>query len=271
MTTMDFEKELREFPAGRSGDESMLDPMLAEGRRRLSRALKRVARPQAKVGEIDTPLGPLFVAESERGIVAVRFIDGADFDRELDALRARFDLAENRAAANKIGDEIRRHLAGDNSALAHRIDLSLVPSEFQRRTLRALLRIPRGSVTTYRALAEAVGAPDAQRAVGNTMASNPVPIYVPCHRVIRSDGSLGNYGGGVERKLVLLRAEGFRVGEALKLAREVVLGHRETGIFCRPGCPAARRAKPGKTLIVADSSLARGMGMRPCRVCRPLQ
>ena len=269
MTTMDFEKELREFPAGGSGDETMLDLALAEGRRRLSRALKRVARPRARVGEIDTPVGPLFVAESERGIVAVRFIDGADFDRELHALRERFDLAENRAAANKVGDEIRRHLAGDNSALTHRIDLSLVPSEFQQRTLRALTRIPPGAVTTYRALAEAVGAPDAQRAVGNTMASNPVPIYVPCHRVIRSDGSIGNYGGGVERKLALLRAEGFRIGDALKLSEGVVLVHRETRIFCRPGCSAARRAKPGRTLMVADSSRARGMGMRPCGICRP--
>ena len=266
---MDFEKELREFPAGGSGDESTLDSALAEGRRRLSRALKRVARPRARIGEIDTPVGPLFVAESDRGIVVVRFVDGVGLDRELHALRAEFDLVENRAAVNEIGDEIRRHLAGDNSALAHRIDLTLVPSEFQQRTLRALIRIPAGSVTTYSALAEAVGAPDAQRAIGNTMASNPVPIYVPCHRVIRSDGSIGNYGGGVARKLALLRAEGFRIDDALKLSESVVLGHRGTRIFCRPGCPAARRAKPGKTLMVADSSLARGMGMRPCKICRP--
>lgn len=271
MTTMDLEKELRELPVNDSNNENALDSTLAEGRQRLSRALKRVARPQARIGEIDTPVGPLFVAESDRGIVAVRFLDGAGFDRDLRALRALFDLVENRTALREVRDEIRRHLAGDASALAHRIDLRLVPSEFQQRTLRALMRIPAGAVTTYRALAEAVGAANAQRAVGNTMASNPVPIYVPCHRVIRSDGTLGNYAGGLARKLALLRAEGFRIDDRLKLSESVVLGNRETRIFCLPQCPAARRAKPGKTLMVADSLLARGMGMRPCRICQPLQ
>lgn len=270
ITAMDFEKELKELRIGDTEDANALDAALAEGRRRLEGALKRIARPRARIGRIETPVGPLLVALSERGIVAIRFVDGRDFDPKLRALRARFDLVEDRDAAEEIGDEIRRHLEGDRSALAHRVDLSLVPSDFQRRTLRELGRIPAGSVTTYRALAESVGAPDAQRAIGNTMAMNPVPIYVPCHRVIRSDGTVGNYGGGVACKLALLGAEGFRMDAGPRLSKGIVLGHRGTRIFCRPECSAARRAAPGRRLIVADASLARGMGMRPCRICRPL-
>jgi methylated-DNA-[protein]-cysteine S-methyltransferase len=101
------------------------------------------------------------------------------------------------------------------------------------------------------------------------MASNPIPIFVPCHRVIKSDGTIGNYGGGVNRKIVLLRTEGFVVKPDLKLLKRSVLGHQKTRIFCRPDCSAAKRAGQANQLIFADTAHAQRAGMRPCKICRP--
>ncbi len=122
---------------------------------------------------------------------------------------------------------------------------------------------------TYQGLAAAIGEPSGQRAIGNSMAHNPVPLYVPCHRVVRSDGTVGNYGGGVERKLKLLGIEGFRVGRDRRIPAEAVVGHTATRIYCRPGCSAAERASAAHVLVFADAAHARGAGMRACQICRP--
>ena len=106
---------------------------------------------------------------------------------------------------------------GGIDAVDRPVDLSLVESDFQRRAYSLLRKVPAGAVITYQGLAAAAGNPDAQRAIGTTMATNPIPIFVPCHRVIQSDGTIGNYGGGVDNKIKLLRAEGFEVGRDLRL------------------------------------------------------
>ena len=249
-------------------DDSGLDAIVAEGRRRFDKLIARERRPIARVGVIDSPMGRLFVADGPRGILAIHFMDGKGLD-PLKMMRGKFDVVEDQAAADRIGDEIRRFVAGDRSALKHDIDLSLVESDFKRRALTRLRTVPLGSVVTYQGLAAACGAPDGQRAIGNAMGSNPVPIYVPCHRVIKSDLSIGNYGGGVDRKLKLLRAEGFAVGKDLRVPARAVMGHQRTHIFCRPECSSAKRAKVGRFYIYADSERARSAGLRACKICHP--
>jgi methylated-DNA-[protein]-cysteine S-methyltransferase len=249
-------------------DDHGLDAILAEGRQRFDHAVARERRPIARVGVIDSPVGRLFIAEGPRGILAIHFMDGRG-PEPVEALRGKFDIIEDRAAADRIGDEIRRFVAGDRTALKHDIDLSLVESDFKRRALTKLCKVPLGSVVTYQGLAAACGAPDGQRAIGNAMGSNPVPIYVPCHRVIKSDLSIGNYGGGVERKLKLLRAEGFAVGKDLRVPARAVMGHQQTHIYCRPECSAAKRAKVGRFYIYADPERARTAGLRACKICHP--
>ena len=249
-------------------DDPGLDAILADGRRRVAKALTRVRRPLARVGVIDSPMGRLFIADGPRGILAIHFLDGKGLE-PLAAMRGKFDVVEDQAAADRIGDEIRRFVAGDRAALKHEIDLSLVESDFKRRALTKLCKVPLGSVVTYQGLASAIGAPDGQRAIGNAMGSNPVPIYVPCHRVIKSDLSIGNYGGGVDRKLKLLRAEGFAVGKDLRMPARAVMGHQRTHIYCRPECSAAKRADMGRCYIYADSERARGAGLRACKLCHP--
>ncbi len=249
-------------------DDHGLDAILAEGRRRFDKVLSRERRPIARVGVIDSPMGRLFIADGPRGILAIHFMDGKGPD-PLEMMRGKFDVVEDQAAADRIGDEIGRFVAGDRTALKHEIDLSLVESDFKRRALTKLRKVPLGSVVTYQGLAAAVGAPDGQRAIGNAMGSNPVPIYVPCHRVIKSDLSIGNYGGGVDRKLKLLRAEGFAVGKDLRVPARAVMGHQRTHIFCRPECSAAKRADIGRMFIFADPERARSAGLRACKMCHP--
>jgi len=251
-------------------DDAAVDAALRAVRPKLARALGRARRPLARVGVIDSPVGRLLVAESARGLLAVQFLDVPDAPDALAALKEGFDLVEDPRVGERIEREIERYLNGDMHALDRPVDLSLVRSDFQRRALMRLRRtIPPGSVITYQGLAAAVGAPSSQRAIGNTMAINPVPLYVPCHRVIRSDGTIGNYGGGVARKIKLLRAEGFSVARDHRLPASSVMGHLVTHIFCRPQCHAAMRASPARSIIFADSGHARSAGLRACKLCHP--
>lgn len=251
-------------------DEARLDELLKAAHRRFDPALKRIRRPRVEIGVAATSLGALLIARSARGLLLVRFPDTPGTAALLAELKERFDLVESAAAAAAIGDEIERLLRGETAPLAARpVDLSLVASAFQRRALTRLRKVPAGAVTTYQALAAASGSPSAQRAIGNTVAVNPIPIYIPCHRVIKADGSLGNYGGGVERKRKLLRAEGFGVDRRDRIPAGAVYGHLVTRIFCRPTCAAAQRARIERMLIFPDTKGAAAAGMRPCKLCHP--
>jgi methylated-DNA-[protein]-cysteine S-methyltransferase len=262
-----LEEQPARVPTG--GDEEELNDLLREGRRRVEHVLRHLRRPRAAVGVVRTALGRLLIVDGPRGIVAIHFLDISDAGWRLAALRRNFDLVEQTTAVEEIRREIGRFLGGDHSALKRPVDLSAVESPFKRRALQKLRHLPPGSVISYQALAAAVGAPNGQRAIGSTMASNPVPIYVPCHRVVKSDGAIGYYGGGVECKVRLLRAEGFHIGRELRLTPPAVVGYRPTHTFCRPQCAWIQQADHSKMLIFADSNSAQRAGMRPCSSCRP--
>jgi hypothetical protein len=102
------------------------------------------------------------------------------------------------------------------------------------------------------------------------MHNNPVPIYLPCHRVIAADGRIGGYGGGIPRKLELLRSEGFALAQAaVRLPDTVVWGHTGTKIYCRFNCRTAARVDRARIWFFADPRGARHAGMRPCKICQP--
>ncbi len=249
-----------------------LDDLLKMAHRRLDPALRRIRREGVAIGVANTPLGPLLIAQSDRGLMTVRFLDSGDSSPFIAELREQFELHQDDAMAAVIGHEIEQLLDGDARAITeHPVDLRLVESDFQRRALKRLRRVPAGAVISYQGLAAAAGSPAAQRAIGNTVASNPIAIYVPCHRVIKSDGAIGNYGGGVERKIALLRAEGFRPDSARRIPADAVYGHLVTRIFCRPTCAAAKRARRDRMLIYPGVQGATSAGMRPCKLCHPGQ
>jgi methylated-DNA-[protein]-cysteine S-methyltransferase len=156
---------------------------------------------------VDTPLGDLLVAVTDRGVCRIEF--DPEPDRDLEPLARDFGLRVLRAP--KAVDESRRELSEYFEGSRRRFELPLdlrVAAEFRLRVMNELARVPYGSVTTYGALAAKAGRPAAARAVGTIMNRNPVPIVLPCHRVVGASGSLVGYGGGLERKEQLLRLEG---------------------------------------------------------------
>ena len=128
------------------------------------------------------------------------------------------------------------------------------------------MRIPRGEVRPYGWVAREAGSPKASRAVGSVMANNPVPLLIPCHRVVRNDGTTGRYAFGADEKVGLLEAEGVSVGE---LAGSPYLATPTTGIVCHATCRNARRIRPENRRPFRSVKEATAAGYRPCQVCRP--
>lgn len=161
----------------------------------------------------DSPLGRLLVAGTERGVCAVQL---GDSDAELGmALRSEFPEAVIMPDKGALSDwvfQIREHLDGVRPRLD--LPLDIQGTAFQLRVWRALRDIAYGATRSYREIAAAIGSPRAVRAVGNACGSNPVPIIIPCHRVVRSNGGLGGYGAGVHRKEKLLAMESEHAGRS---------------------------------------------------------
>ena len=163
------------------------------------------AAPLIQWDVIGSPIGLLYVALSAKGLCRIDFDpDPAQFLARLDPL-ARTE--RNPDALAPVARRFNEYFAGERKAFDLPLDLERL-KPFQCGVLQIALSIPLGKVWTYGRVAEALGKPKASRAVGQALAHNPVPIVVPCHRVIASDGSLGGYAGGLERKRLLLRLEG---------------------------------------------------------------
>jgi len=151
----------------------------------------------------DSSLGRLLVATTEHGICSVRA--GRNDVELVRSLHAEFPRARigRSAKAKRYLDALNDHLSGQEV----KFPLDISGTDFQMKVWTALQDIPRGQTRSYFEVAEMVGDPAAVRAVANACASNPVPLIIPCHRVIRKDGSLGGYGLGIGRKKALLTAE----------------------------------------------------------------
>jgi methylated-DNA-[protein]-cysteine S-methyltransferase len=184
-------------------------------------------------------------------------------------LRRSCDPVADQDATERVKQELTCFMAGDETALRSDIDLSLVRGSFQRRVLEYLLEVGPGAILTYSSLAARAGAPDASRAVGGAMHDNPIPVYVPCHRVVRSDLSLGGYGGGLDLKHKLLQVEGFSFVPSGQVAVEgAAWGNRNTKIFCRWDCRAVARSSRTNAILFRDAARALEARMRPCRICQ---
>jgi O-6-methylguanine DNA methyltransferase len=166
-------------------------------------------------------------------------------------------------AASRIADQAREemseYLDGRRAFFSVPVDLTALP-EFQRQVLQTALRIPFGEARSYAWIARHIDRPRATRAVGTALARNPVPFIVPCHRVLRTDGGLGGYALGLPLKRRLLEFE---------RGTPVLEGCATTGIICRVGCRALRRARPDTRIVFATLADARSVGYRPCALCRP--
>ena len=215
----------------------------------------------------ETVLGPVYVAWNRLGVsAAMRSRSVADFEawfrRDIGRRLVRVDPPAD--LATKIEDQLegKRRLQFDLRGLR----------PFSQAVLRKTLEIRRGEVRPYGWIASEIGHPAAVRAVGTALANNPIPYFIPCHRVIRSDGVIGNYGGGgPEAKRAILTLEGVQLRRLQELSRSGFRyeGVRSTKIFCFPTCYHGRRAKDKNFVFFHSEEEARAAGYRPCRDCRP--
>ena len=216
------------------------------------------------VAELDW-VGVVYIAANPRGVSHVDIApDPATFEEDF---RSHFGRPVRRGRVPAVA--LRALAAGRTTGFD--VDLRSV-GDFERAALIATRRIPRGEVRSYSWVAREIGRDRAVRAVGSAMAHNPIPLLIPCHRVVRNDGRIGEYGlGGPEVKRRLLRHEGLEPADLESLARRGIrlLGSDTTRISCLPSCHHARRTTTRHLVEFRSQDDARAAGFRPCKVCRP--
>ncbi|MGH9222216.1 MAG: methylated-DNA--[protein]-cysteine S-methyltransferase [Acidimicrobiales bacterium] len=219
---------------------------------------------------VDSPAGPLWVAFNKSG---VSFLDAVAHQGE-DAFRRAF-AARYPGRALRPADTTTTPPTGLTNALSGnratlRYDLRTC-SPFQQAVLAKTSEIPRGEVRSYGWIAREIGHDGATRAVGTALGRNPVPVLIPCHRVVRTDGKIGNYALGSAMKTRLLQLEGVDLDELSDLAQagRRYVGSATTNIFCVPTCHHARRIQPHNRVLFRTEREAADKGFRPCQTCRP--
>lgn len=174
-------------------------------------ALEKKAAPAVYYTAMRTPVGRLFVAATPAGLVRVAF-DRAE-SAFVDELRRRLkmDVVKSGDRLVEIVAQLEAYFAGKRRVFDIAVDLKRM-APFQRSVLRAALKVPAGQVVSYGEIARRIGRPRASRAVGQALGHNPIPIVIPCHRVVSSSGGLGGYTGGLPIKKTLLKLEGAYSG-----------------------------------------------------------
>ncbi len=259
---------LREAPADAGG--------AARARERLEARLLDLRSRLIAYRVFDSPLGPVLLAHSEQGVVLLEYLHGpagAGASRRL-AHRGGMELVRDSGEAEALYRELQAYLEGRTHQLHWPLDLRLVRSPFQRKVLERTAAIPYGAVVSYKRLAEDVGQPRAVRAVAQALRWNPIPVAIPCHRVVGVTGLLTGYAGGeTGRKQRLLTLEGVPVVPAhhdYAIARGAmyVLAPGDSE-YCLPSCPSPAMLHSGLPMFFGSRTGAEAIGLRPCTTCRP--
>jgi methylated-DNA-[protein]-cysteine S-methyltransferase len=223
---------------------------------------------------VPSPFGNILIARSEQGVLLVEYLGRA---RRPDVSRLQrlhgIEVVEDGDDVERLARELLDYLAGRRTRLDWPLDLRLVRSEFHREVLRRTAAVPYGAVVSYGGLARDVGRPRAVRAAAQALRWNPVPIVIPCHRVVGTSGLLTGYAGGATTwKQRLLEVEGVpmvRTRDDFRVVRDAmyVLAPGDTE-YCLPSC-ASVDPFPRGGLLFGSRARAEAVGLAPCTTCRP--
>lgn len=168
-------------------------------------------------GYVTTPVGDVLISVTAHGLAAISYLTHRSLGESAEDLARRGIIpGDDKGTIMRVIDQLTRYFDRNLTAFDVAFDLTGA-SDFTRRVLDATRAIPYGEVRTYGEVAAMIGTPGATQAVGNALGMNPIPIVIPCHRVVRSDGSMGSYTGGVNIKRVLLDIEGVYFPEQQRL------------------------------------------------------
>ena len=242
-------------------------------RERLVARLGDLSRRRLRYGVFPSPLGPLLIGRSEDGVSLVQYLGPeGDVGRALLGRPHAQDAIEDSLAVESFYRELLEYLEGRRAHLEWPLDFGLARSDFHRGVLRATAAIPYGAVCSYAGLACEIGKPTAARAVAQALRWNPLPIVVPCHRVVGSSGALVGYAGEkVDLKRRLLTLEGVMRAEGARIPRaSMYVTMPQERYYCLPTCawiPAADH--PHRFLLFGSRERAEAAGLAPCEDCRP--
>jgi methylated-DNA-[protein]-cysteine S-methyltransferase len=246
------------------------DAMLA--RAQLQTRLADLRRRLVSYGLFSSPIGPVLIARSELGVSMVEYLESESAAPARLARLAGEDAVENPAEVEPFYRELLEYLAGRRTRLDWALDLRWARSDFQRRVLEATTRLPYGAVTSYGFIARELGAPSATRAVAQALRWNPIPIAIPCHRVIGGTGGLTGYAGDkIPLKQRLLGLEGVPVaGEERQVVRQAMYArYLADGAYCVPTCGSLATTPLNVLTLYGSRGGAEAAGLAPCSDCRP--
>jgi len=245
-------------------------------RERLTSRLADLRRRTLLYRIFPSPLGPILIARSEEGVSCIEYLTGgSDFAHSRLSRDESIEALQDGAEVEGLYRDLLEYVEGRRTRLEWPLDLRLARSPFHRAVLQATAAVPYGAVTSYAGIAGEIGAPRAVRAVAQALRHNPVPIIVPCHRIIGTSGDLIGYAGNrVGLKERLLAVEGVpteRGAHAPRVARRVLYHYdrNDERQYCLPTCGSIARRPIGRVTLLASRELAQTLGLVPCTDCRP--
>ena len=226
-----------------------------------------------RFGVFESALGPILIGATEQGVSVVEYLSSPRA-ASVKLARAHAEAVEDRGRLQGFFRELADYLEGRRTRLDWPLDLRLSGSDFQRRVLEATGRLPYGAAASYAGIAREIGAPRASRAVAQALRHNPLPIVVPCHRVVGNEGDLVGYAGDkISLKQRLLSLEGLHVGgrgQALHVDRNsVYYCHLQDTEYCLPTCGSIRDKSLTNFTVYGSRARAEAVGLAPCTSCRP--